>query len=285
MPDVDALAKRFEQDRTHLRGVAYRMLGSLSDADDAVQETWLRLHRSETADIENLSGWLTTVIARVCLDMLRARTSRKTREDGTRDVVQPPATTPEDETALATDVGLALLVVLEQLEPAERVAFVLHDTFAVPFDEIAAIVGRTPDATRQLASRARRRVQGAPPADFQTQAAQRATVAAFLAALRAGDVNGLIAVLAPDIVLHMGGKDTSINAPKWVKGAVNVFGQYGVHVDLAVVDGVPAVIFAPAGRLTRVMRLVVGVDHRIREVEIISEPEKLAAVEVTVPPA
>jgi RNA polymerase sigma factor (sigma-70 family) len=292
------LARRFEQDRTHLRDVAYRMLGSLSDAEDAVQETWLRLDRADTADprssgadslrpagIENLTGWLTTVVARVCLDMLRARTSRTSREasDDAASAVQPAATTPEQDTVLANEVGLALLVVLSQLDAAERVAFVLHDMFSVPFDEIAEIVGRTSDAARQLASRARRRVQGAPRADASALASQAATVAAFLTAMRAGDFNGLVAVLDPDVVLRTGDKTTRVGGAKWAKGAVNVFGQYGMHVDGALVDGSPGVIFAPGGTLERALRLTV-VDGRITEVEILADPAQLAAVEVAVLP-
>ena len=207
MDEHDWLAERFEENRTHLRAVAYRMLGSLSEADDAVQESWLRLSRSDTSGVENLGGWLTTVVARVCLDMLR---SRKSRREEPLDVHVPEpivsreaGTDPEHEALLADSVGLALLVVLETLAPAERLAFVLHDMFAVPFDEIAPIVGRSPAAARQLASRARRRVQGCgralPDADLTRQ---REVVDAFLAAARGGDFDALLAVLDPDVVLR-----------------------------------------------------------------------------------
>ena len=200
------LAERFEANRTHLRAVAYRMLGSLSEADDAVQEAWLRLGRSDTSGVENLGGWLTTVVARVCLDMLRSRKARREEPLGAH-VPEPIAnreggTDPEREAILADSVGLALLVVLDRLAPAERLAFVLHDMFAVPFDEIARIVGRTPTAARQLASRARRRVRGASTAPATDLTRQRDVVDAFLAALRSGDFDALLAVLDPDVVVR-----------------------------------------------------------------------------------
>src|SRR6478735_1976174 len=207
MNERDYLAERFEEHRTHMRAVAYRMLGSLSEVDDAVQEAWLRLSRVDAAGIDNLGGWLTTVVARVCLDLLRSRQSRR-EEAFTPDVPDPVATgtqgsSPEQEAVLADSVGLALLVVLDRLSPAERLAFVLHDLFAVPFDEIARIVGRTEEATRQLASRARRRVQGGgrvPDAELHQQ---RDVVDKFLVALRAGDFEGLVAVLDPDVLVHI----------------------------------------------------------------------------------
>src|SRR3954468_2497823 len=210
MNEQDWLAERFEEHRTPLRAVAYRMLGSVSEADDAVQEAWLRLSRSETDEIENLGGWLTTVVGRVCLNMLR---SRRTRAERPIDEVHVPdpiisresGLDPEQEALLADSVGLALFVVLESLDPAERVAFVLHDMFAVPFDEIAPLVGRSPAATRQLASRARRRVQGAEPASDAEVAAQRDVIQAFLTALRGGDFDALLAVLDPDVVVRTGG--------------------------------------------------------------------------------
>ena len=201
MDEHTYLAERFEAHRTHLRAVAYRMLSSLSEADDAVQEAWLRLSRSDTSAVENLGGWLTTVIARVCLDMLRARKSRREEPMGPH-VPEPAADdTHGREAEMADSVGAALLVVLETLAPAERLAFVLHDMFAVPFEEIAPIVGRTPAAARQLASRARRRVQGAPPPDADISR-QRKIVDAFLAASRNGDFEGLLAVLDPDVVFR-----------------------------------------------------------------------------------
>src|SRR3954447_23795184 len=205
MDEHEWLAEQFEANRTHLRVVAYRMLGSLSEADDAVQESWFHLSRSDTSGVENLGGWLTTVVARICLDMLRSRNSR--REESLDASVPEPITSregvidPEQEALLADSVGLALLVVLEELNPAERLAFVLHDIFAVPFDEIAPIVDRSPEAARQLASRARRRVRGAPVPDADLDA-QREVVDAFFAAARDGDFERLLAVLDPDVVLH-----------------------------------------------------------------------------------
>src|SRR5215210_2662634 len=205
MTEHDYLAERFEEHRTHLRAVAYRMLGSLSEVDDAVQEAWLRLSRAEATGIDNLGGWLTTVVARVCLDMLRSRQSRR-EEPFTSDAPEPAATgtrgsSPEQEALLADSVGLALLVVLDRLTPAEPLAFVLHDLFAVPFEEIAPIVDRSPAAARQLASRGRRRVQGAPP-PHAALALQRAVVDACLAASRQGDFDALLALVGPDVVLR-----------------------------------------------------------------------------------
>src|SRR5690349_11011013 len=219
----DWLADQFEQHRTHLRRVAYRMLGSLNDADDAVQEAWLRLSRIDSASVDNLGGWLTTVVGRVSLDMLRARNAR--REDYVGSWLPEPivttddSTTPDEEALIADSVGLALLVVLETLTPSERLAFVLHDMFAVPFDEIASIVGRSPAATRQLASRARRRVRGAPLNEEASLAEQRELVDAFLAASRAGDFEGLIAVLDRDVVFRAdtGGERRGARAP--IEGA------------------------------------------------------------------
>jgi RNA polymerase sigma-70 factor (ECF subfamily) len=217
------LATEFEQHRPHLRRIAYRMLGSLSDTDDAVQEAWLRLSRTDAAAVENLGGWLTTVVGRVCLDMLRARNAR--REDYVGSWLPEPivavddAETPEEAALIADSVGLALLVVLETLTPNERLAFVLHDTFGVPFDEIAEIIGRSPDATRQLASRARRRVRGAPLNDDADLAVQRELVSAFLAASRAGDFEGLIAVLDRDVVFRADTGPRSSRARAPIHGA------------------------------------------------------------------
>src|SRR5512132_770786 len=206
MSERDYLAERFEEHRTHLRAVAYRMLGSVSEVDDAVQEAWLRLSRADAADIDNLGGWLTTVVARVCLDMLRSRQSRR-EEPLTPDAPEAIASgtqgsTPEQEALLADSVGLALMVVLDRLNPAERLAFVLHDMFGVPFEEIAPIVGRSAEAARQLASRARRRVRGGAVAPAPDLVRQREVVEAFLAALRGGDFEGLLAVLDPDLVVR-----------------------------------------------------------------------------------
>jgi RNA polymerase sigma factor (sigma-70 family) len=230
MDENEFLTKRFEEHRSHLRAVAYRMLGSPSDADDAVQEAWLRLSRSDTSGVENLGGWLTTVVGRVCLDMLRSRRSRREEPldepPGAR-VPEPIVSRgdgidPEREALLADSVGPALLVVLETLAPAERLAFVLHDMFAVPFDEIAPIVGRSPSAARQLASRARRRVQGAdtyPGADLTRQ---REVVDAFLAAARGGDFDALVAVLDPDVVLRIDGGAVPAGASRQIRGAAAV---------------------------------------------------------------
>src|SRR5947207_660287 len=206
MDEQNWLAERFEENRGHLRGVAYRMLGSLPDADDAVQEAWLRLSRSDTSEVNNLAGWLTTVVGRVCLDMLRARKSR--REDALeperaeRLPARNGARDPEQELLLANSVGLALLVILDSLEPAERLAFVLHDMFGLPFDDIAPIVERTPEAARQLASRARRRVQGSPATASPDLARQRSVVDAYLAAAREGNFDALLALLDPHVVLR-----------------------------------------------------------------------------------
>src|SRR4051794_4369377 len=227
MDERDDLADAFEANRSHLRAVAYRMLGSLNDADDAVQEAWLRLNRSEASAIENLGGWLTTVVARVSLDMLRSRSSRREQPLGTH-VPQPIVTRdddvdPEQQALLADSVGLALLVVLETLSPAERLAFVLHDTFAVSFEEIAPIVGRSPTAARQLASRARRRVRGAVPAPDADHARQREIVDAFLAAARGGDFDALLAVLDPEVVLRV--DRGALGGSREVRGPSAVFEQ------------------------------------------------------------
>src|SRR5688572_16346468 len=237
MNEREYLAEQFEEHRAHLRAVAYRMLGTLGEVDDAVQEAWLRLNRADHTDIDNLGGWLTTVVARVCLDMLRSRQSRR-EEPFTTDAPEPVATgtrgssrvlserseskDPEQEALLADSVGLALLVVLDRLTPAERLAFVLHDMFAVPFEEIAPIVGRSVEATRQLASRARRRVRGNEAGPDRGVARQREVVDAFLTALRAGDFEGLLAVLDPDLVVRadMPARSEIRGAAVWAKGAV-----------------------------------------------------------------
>jgi RNA polymerase sigma factor (sigma-70 family) len=295
----EMMVEQFEASRSHLRGVAYRMLGSLSEADDAVQEAWLRLSRSDTSGVQNLAGWLTTVVARVCLDMLR---SRKAKAEATLEEMAEPVVTnpgantvsqggvgsdPEQEAILAESVGLALLVVLDTLAPAERLAFVLHDMFAVPFEEIAAIVGRSEDATRQLASRARRRVQGADKVRDQGVSAQRKVVDAFLAAIRAGDFEGLIAVLDPDVVVRAEspeGVREIRGAQNWAKSALayqrsHPVAQFARSVQAALVDGSVGIILAPRGRLSRVLRFTVA-DGKIREVEIIVSPERLRALEI-----
>ena len=285
MDEPDYLAERFEEHRAHLRAVAYRMLGSLSEVDDAVQEAWLRLSRTEATGIDNLGGWLTTVVARVCLDMLRSRTSRR-EEPLTPDAPEPVATgtlgsSPEHEALLADSVGLALLVVLDRLTPAERLAFVLHDMFAVPFEEIGPIVGRSAEAARQLASRARRRVRGGgtPDADLVRQ---REVVDAFMAALRAGDLEGLLAVLDPDLVVRadMSGVLTeSRGAAAWAKGAV-AYGHLAKLTQPALVNGAIGVVVAPQGRLVRALRFAIA-NGKITEMEIIGNPARLGELDVS----
>ncbi|MBV8759917.1 MAG: sigma-70 family RNA polymerase sigma factor [Deltaproteobacteria bacterium] len=239
----------FEASRAHLRQVAYRMLGSAAEADDAVQEAWLRLQRSDTGDVANLTGWLTTVVARVCLDMLRRR------REAPLDQAPAQAIDPRDDAQLAEHVGLAMLVVLEALDPAERIAFVLHDVFGVPFDEIADIVGKSAEATRQLASRARRRVRGV-PVDEALLASQRTTVERVIAALRARDVEALVALLDPEVVVRAGGR-TIHGARTWAENARAYSTAHPeAHVGLvpALLDGVPGAILAPAGQLRRALR-------------------------------
>jgi RNA polymerase sigma factor (sigma-70 family) len=289
MNERDYLAERFEEHRTHLRAVAYRMLGSVSEVDDAVQETWLRLSRADATGIDNLGGWLTTVVARVCLDMLRSRQSRR-EEPFTPDAPEPVATgtrgsSPEQEALLADSVGLALLVVLDRLTPAERLAFVLHDMFAVPFEEIAPIVGRSAEAARQLASRARRRVRGgaAPDPDLVRQ---REVVEAFIAALRGGDFEGLLAVLDPDLVVRAdmpvprGAPSEIRGAAVWAKGAI-AYGHLAQLTRPALVDGTIGVVVAPRGRLVRALRFTIA-NGKITEIEVIGNPERLGELDVSI---
>jgi RNA polymerase sigma-70 factor (ECF subfamily) len=282
------IAGQFEAHRAHVRAVAYRLLGSSSEADDAVQETWLRLNRSDATGIDNLGGWLTTVVGRVCLDMLRSRRSRR-EEPFAAEALEPvasgtPGSSPEQETLLADSVGLALLVVLERLAPAERLAFVLHDMFAMPFEEIAPIVGRSVAATRQLASRARRRVRGGDTLAARDRARQRDVVAAFLAALRAGDLDGLLAVLDPDLVVRaeLPGREPSIvrGAGDWAKGAV-AYGHLAQNAELALVDGAVGLVIAPKGRLTRAVTFTI-VNRRITGIEVIGNPERLHELDFSV---
>src|SRR5215213_2940655 len=295
MDEHDWLAQRFEENRTHLRAVAYRMLGSIGEADDAVQEAWIRLSRSDTSGVQNLGGWLTTVVSRVCLDMLRSRRSRReeplSQPPGGR-VPEPIASRgdgidPEHEALLADSVGLALLVVLETLTPAERLAFVLHDMFSVPFEEIASVVGRSPTAARQLASRARRRVQGEahlPDADLATQ---RKVVDAFLAASRDGDFDTLLAVLDPDVVLRMDGGAVRAGLSREVRGARAVaeqtltFSRLSPFVRPALVNGAADVIVAPRGRPFSVMGFTIR-GGKIVEVDILADPARLSRLDVSV---
>jgi RNA polymerase sigma-70 factor (ECF subfamily) len=284
------LARQFEDQRPYLRAVAYRMLGSISEADDAVQDAWLRLGRADTNEVENLRAWLTTIVARVALNMLR---SRRTRREQSLDVHVPdpiidPAdgTDPEHEALLADSVGLALLVVLETLTPAERLAFVLHDMFAVPFDEIAPIVERSPEATRQLASRARRRVRGADPVPDADLTAQWEVVEAFQAAARNGDFDALVAVLDPDVVLRADGGATGLS--RHVQGAEAVAGQalfWEQQVDLdlrrALVNGVPGVVAFRDGSPFSVGAFTVK-NAKIVEIDFLADPERIAQLDLAV---
>ena len=285
------LTDRFEDQRPRLRGVAYRMLGSLAEADDAVQEAWLRMNRSDTDAVANLGGWLTTVVSRVCLDMLRSRASRR-EEPVQADTREPVASgtqaiDPEQEAMMADAVGLALLVVLDTLGPAERITFVLHDLFALPFEEIASIVQRTPEATRQLASRARRRVRGAPDVSAADVAAQRKVVDRFLVALRAGDVEGLVAVLDPDLVVRVDAADATSGRPVEVRGARTwarsavAFTHMAQITQLALVNGAVGLVFAPAGRLSRVLNVTLA-NGKIAQIDIIANPNRLQATDVAI---
>jgi RNA polymerase sigma-70 factor (ECF subfamily) len=290
MDGANTLAQQFDANRTHLRAVAYRMLGSVSEADDAVQESWLRLSRSDAGEVENLRGWLTTVVARVCLDMLRSRKSR--REEPLGPHVPEPIVSredgvdPEHEALLADSVGLALIVVLETLAPAERLAFVLHDMFAVPFDEIAPIVDRSPAAARQLASRARRRVQGAAATPDVDLARQREVVDAFLAAARGGDFDALLAVLDPDVVLRVDRGAALPGASREVRGARAVAEQARTFARFApgrpaLVNGAAGVVVAPRGRPLAVAGFTVA-HGKIVEIDLLADPARLRELDLTV---
>ncbi|HEX2470802.1 MAG TPA: RNA polymerase sigma factor SigJ [Candidatus Limnocylindrales bacterium] len=291
MNDQDWLAERFEANRSHLRGVAYRMLGSLPEADDAVQEAWIRLSRTDTSQVENLRAWLTTVVGRVCLNMLRTRRTR--REASLETHLPDPIVSPEDgldpeqEALLGDSVGLAMLVVLDTLTPAERVAFVLHDVFGVPFDEIAPIVGRTSAAARQLASRARRRVRGAPVPDVDLDD-QWAVVDAFLAAARAGDFERLVAVLDPEVVLRADGGPARPGLTSLVRGAQVVaeqawtFRRFAESSTRVLVNGVPGgVAWGPDGSPFAVVALTVK-GGRIARIDILADPNRLGQLDLTV---
>jgi RNA polymerase sigma-70 factor (ECF subfamily) len=291
MDERDHLAQQFEANRTHLRAVAYRMLGSVSEADDAVQESWLRLSRSDAAEVENLRAWLTTVTARVSLDMLRSRNSRREEPLGPHMpdpiVSREDGADPEHEALLADSVGLALLVVLETLAPAERLAFVLHDMFAVPFDEIAPIVGRSPAAARQLASRARRRVRGAAPIPDVDVERQREVVDAFLAAARGGDFDALVAVLDPDVVLRVDAGARRPGQSREVRGAAAVAEQVRAFASLArfarpaLVNGAAGFVVARQGRPLTVAGFTVA-GGKIAEIDLLADPERLRALDLTV---
>ena len=289
MDDQQFLAEQFEQHRTHLRAVAYRMLGSITEAEDAVQEAWLRLSRSDADAIENLAGWLTTVVSRVCLNVLRSRTAR--REDLLDPHLPDPIVTvegtldPEEEVMLADAVGVALLVVLETLTPAERLAFVLHDTFAVPFDQVAEVLGRSPEATRQLASRARRRVRGATAPPDADVARQRAVVDAFFAAARAGDFEGLVALLDPDVVARSDGGPRRAQLSLVTSGAAAVAGQALTYAnpaaDLhpALVNGAAGVVVTLGGHPQAIMGFTV-VDGRIVAINALVDPDRIAELDL-----
>jgi RNA polymerase sigma factor (sigma-70 family) len=292
MDETRWLAQQFEAHRAHLRSVAFRMLGSLNDADDAVQESWLRLERSDTNRVENLGGWLTTVVARVCLDVLRSRKLRREAPQRAHDSDQtagPQGADPEQELLLANSVGLALMVVLGTLAPAERLVFVLHDMFAVPFEEIGPIVGRSPTAARQLASRARRRMQGPARPRNVDMAHQRAVVEAFLSASRAGDFEGLLAVLDPDVVHRIDAAAAPAGAPMEVRGARAVARgalagsrrARSAPAALALVNGEVGVVVAPRGRLFRVATFKV-LRGKIVEINVIADPSRLGQLRLAV---
>jgi RNA polymerase sigma-70 factor (ECF subfamily) len=295
MDDAIGLAETFESYRSHLRAVAYRMLGSTSEADDAVQEAWLRLIRADISGVENLGGWLTTVVSRVCLDILRSRKSRREDPliDGAPEPYARPATDPESDAVLADSIGPALLLVLDTLTPPERLAFVLHDTFAVPFEEIAPIVDRSPAAARQLASRARRRVQQADAAADGDTGRREEVVGAFLAAAREGDFDRLLTLLDPDVVLradavaaNAAAANQAIGAPtlsRLARGAPTVaqaFAGRARGAQRATIDGVPGAVWAPGGEPRAAFDFLV-VDGRIVAIEVIAEPEQLSQLDIT----
>jgi RNA polymerase sigma-70 factor, ECF subfamily len=283
------LTKAFETHRSHLRAVAYRMLGSFTEADDAVQKAWLKLDRTDADDIRNIQGWLTTVVARVCLDILRSRKSL--REEPLDTQIAEPITNhdganPEQEALLADSVGIALLVVLDTLAPAERVAFVLHDVFDLSFDEIARVLGRTPVAARQLASRARKRVRGGEKIPAGDLKSQRAVVEAFLAALRVGDFQGLVAVLDPDVLVRAdtpgapGAPREIRGAENWARGAI-AYSRLARFVQPAIINGTVGLVFASRGRLSRAVDFKIA-KGKIVQVDIIAAPERLQQLDLAI---
>jgi RNA polymerase sigma-70 factor (ECF subfamily) len=282
--EQELLAAQFESNRTHLRSVAYRMLGSLSEADDAVQESWLRLSRSDATKIENLSGWLTTVVSRVCLDMLRSRKSRHEEALESHET-KPDRSDPEEEALMADSVGIAVLVLLDTLTPAERLSFVLHEMFDVSFDETASILGRTSAAVRQLASRARRRVRGSETGAPPDLRSQRVVIDAFLTALRAGDFEGLLTVLDPDVLVRAhvapGVPPREIRgARNWAKGAV-AFRHLAQFVGAALVNGSVGVVAATDGKLSSALTFSIS-NGRILQAEVITDPDKLNQLTLSV---
>jgi RNA polymerase sigma factor (sigma-70 family) len=290
MDDQQWLSERFEEHRTRLRAVAYRMLGSLNEADDAVQEAWLRSSRADTSEVQNLGAWLTTIVARVSLNMLRARQARPEEPAGSYvpdPIIDPLAgVRPEHETLLADAVGIALLVVLETLSPPERLAYVLHDMFGVPFDDIAPIVERSPDAARQLASRARRRIRSAAPPDDEAVPGQRAIVDAFLAASRDGDFDALIAVLHPDVVLKAdlgpgpAGGYVEVRGASAVAGQAETYSQLGLVEKPVLVNGTPGVLFTRDGQLFSVLGFTVTAG-RITAIDILANPDRLKQLDLS----
>ncbi|TVT44973.1 sigma-70 family RNA polymerase sigma factor [Amycolatopsis rhizosphaerae] len=293
MDEHDGPAVRFEAQRPHLRAVAYRMLGSPAEAEDAVQETWLRLQRTDVSDVENLTGWLTTVISRICLDLLRARSARP--EDPVPELPEPDfpgrgGADPEQEALMAESVGRALLVVLGMLTPTERVAFVLHDLFGVPFDRIARIVDRSEVAAKKLASRARHRVRGTPAVPAVELARHRAVVDAFLTASRGGDLGALLAVLAPDVVRRADpaalppGAAVESRGARVVAEETLVFGKRARFAEAALVNGSVGIVVAPCGRLRLALTVAIEGD-RIAAYEVIADPARLAALDLAVLPA
>src|SRR5688572_7505611 len=294
------LTERFEENRPRLRGVAYRVLGSLSEAEDAVQEAWLRLNRIDAATVENLGGWLTTVVSRVCLDMLRARKSRREEPIDAQatepSVVRGAGADPEGEAVLADSVGAALLVVLDTLTPAERLAFVLHDLFALPFDEIGSIVGRSPAAAKQLASRARRRVRGSPAPSDAGRARQREVVEAFLRAARSGDLEGLLAVLDPEVIVRIdAAARTRIDGPPaeagmarevrgastWARQLIALSRGRLLFVQPALINGSVGLIIAPGGKLSRALTFTFA-NGKVTRVEVIGDPARLGELDIAV---
>jgi len=289
MTETEILAERFEPHRSHLRSVAYRILGSQIEADDAVQETFLRLMRSGTSGVDNFPGWLTTIVARVCLDMLRERKSRREVPVDAEVEALPATDSPERENLVADSIGVAMLIVLETLTPAERVAFVLHDLFNISFDEIAPVVGRSPLAARQLASRGRRRIQGAPARPEADRARQREVVGAFLAASQSGDFSALLAILDPDVVLLADATAVEASARANVPGVApevrghdsvaNIFRGRARAAQLALVDGYSGLVFAPGGRPRVIVDFVLE-NGRIVEISMIAESERIAAIDL-----
>jgi RNA polymerase sigma factor (sigma-70 family) len=286
--DSDWLAQQFEANRGHLRAVAYRMLGSVSEADDAVQEAWLRLARSHRESIVNLGAWLTTVVAHVCLDMLRSRSARREESMDVKmaePVSRSAGPDPESEAQMADSVGLALLVVLDRLSPQERIAFVLHDIFAMPFEEIAPILDRSPVAARQLASRARRRVQGGATTNDSRLAEQRGMAADFLAALRSGDFEGLVALLDPDVVVRADHAAVLAGAPPEIRGA-KIAAKQAIDLShgakaarLALIDGVPGLVVAPGGKLLRAVTFSFA-GNAISQIDVLADPARLGELQV-----